>query len=124
MKKLQKEMQKARKDIHRGKMANIITHKDMSRLTKFAKNGKMKEVGLTKNATGNLATSPDEAVDNLCKAHFPSATNINDTDMREDIEHAHVRKGEAPVREYTWINDVIIAKAIRSFGSNKAPGMD
>ena len=124
MKKLQKVMQKARTDIHRGNMGRIITQKDMSRLTKYAKNGKMREIGLTKNRDGNLATSPEEAISNLCDAHFPSAKNMQTETRNQHIAQAHTLHGTVMLKRHQWIRDDIIAKALKSFQNGKAPGLD
>ena len=105
-------------------MAKIITQKDMSRLTIFAKNGRMKEVGLTKNNTGALATSPEEAIDNLCQAHFPSAIHTDEAKQAADIEEENTRLGTVSMKTHSWINEDTIGKAIRSFKNNKAPGLD
>lgn len=54
-------------------MNAITTQEDIAKLTKFAKMGPTKEISLTKNEQGVLASSPEEALKNLCEAHFREA---------------------------------------------------
>ena len=49
----------------------------MAKLTKFAKNGNPRELALIKDTSGNNATTPEEALTNLCDAHFPGSTILN-----------------------------------------------
>ena len=123
-KALTKVMCKVRKELFRGDMTQITTHKDMSRLTKYAKNGKMREIGIIKDTTGNLATSPEAAIENLCVAHFPKAKELKATDEQEYIQSNHASLGTRRTKTYSWITDEIIKKALRSFQGNKAPGLD
>ena len=123
-KTLTRVMSKVRKEIFRGDMTKITTEKDMSRLTKYAKNGKMKEVGLIKDASGNLATSPEAAIDALCKAHFPDAKNMSTECVSDFIRTSNQRIGAKTAKTYNWITTEIIRKAINSFKNNKAPGLD
>ena len=123
-KTLTRIMSKVRKEIFRGDMTKITLEKDMSRLTKYAKNGKMKEVGLIKDATGSLATSPEAAIDALCKAHFPDARNMTSECVSDYIRTSNQRIGAKSPKTYNWITAEIIGKAINSFKNNKAPGLD
>ena len=64
---------KARKDEKEGNSNRVTTPEDIAKLTKFAKNGRSKEIALVKDANGEMATSPKEALKNLCNAHFPGS---------------------------------------------------
>ena len=37
---------------------------------KICKNGQSREIGLVRNKNGEIASSPKEALENLCEAHF------------------------------------------------------
>ena len=96
-------MSKVRKEIFRGDMTKITSEKDMSRLTKYAKNGKMKEVGLLKDATRNLATSLEAAIDALCKAPFPDARNMTSECVSDYIRTSNQGIGAKSPKTYNWI---------------------
>ena len=80
--------------------------------------------GLLKDTTGRLATSPEETIDILCKAHFPDAKPLQQREINEYIQNSSRTIGKKEVKEFTWIREDIITKAINSFKNNKAPGLD
>ena len=121
---LQQALRKARKSKFTNFTEQVLTPKDMAKLVKFAKTGKQKEIGLIKDENGVIANSPIEALDNLCRAHFPDAVHTDDDKLREYVDKAHENIGTKPIASPNWLRDEVIKKAIMTFKNNKAPGLD
>ena len=77
----------------KGNLDKVITPKDMAKLTKYAKNGNPKELALIKNSAGATASSPEEALNNLCDAHFQGSTLLNADKIQRSITNANNRTG-------------------------------
>ena len=114
---------KARTELFRGELDQIVTNEDMARLTKFAKQGKQKEITLIKNANGEMATTPEEAVNNLCAAHFPTPSILDDESKDYKITTA-AAAGQIDIVFPEYLSVEILRKAINTFGSRKSPGLD
>ena len=107
---------KVRDEIFRGEMDKIVTTEDMARLTRFAKQGPQKEISLIKDTHGVLAHSPEEAVKNLCDAHFPGSKVITDEIIKAKVNQAALDKGEQPIQYPSYVRAETISKAINTFG--------
>ena len=96
----------------------------MAKLTKYAKNGTTRELALINNSEGITAASPEDALKNLCDAHFSGSITLDESSIARSIHNANVRIGNVPVTEHRWNSIERIRKAIHTFGSKKAPGLD
>ena len=96
----------------------------MAKLTKYAKNGKSNELALIKNDKGKTASSPDEALTNLHDAHSKGSSPLVKKKISESIHNANLRIGAVKVESQKWNSIEHIRKAISTFGSKKAPGID
>lgn len=105
-------------------LTRVTNAKDMAKITKFAKTGPLKEIGLVKNKQGKPAVSAEQAINNLCDAHFGGAIKLTQENMERDLEIAHANKGVVKSEERDWNNLQRMRKAINSFGNKKAPGLD
>ena len=117
---------KARTDEKQGRSEKIVTPADIAKVTKFAKSGPSKEIALVKDRNGALASSPEEALKNLCEAHFPGSKVTNEDEILRstNINNAHTLKAEREYNDHGWITIQRIRKALNSFGNNKATGLD
>ena len=122
--KLKSVNRKVRTEEFRGEMNKIVTNEDMAKLAKFAKQGKIKEITLIKNNQGDMATSPEEAVENLCSAHFPTAIPLDDDKREAKIEKANSERGQVTITTPDYLEPHILKKAIKTFNSHKSPGLD
>lgn len=112
--------QKARKEKKEGNSCKITTQEDIAKLNKYAKSGPRREVALIKNPEGIMASSPTEALKNLCDAHFPGSKVINSEDINREIHRANQRIPGKDRENHSWINLERIKKALESFGNRKA----
>ena len=117
-------IEKAKKDLHEGNMNKVVTQEEMSKLTKFAKTGTVREIGLLKTATGKTSKSPEESLGILCDAHFQGSRRINESNITESKNRAFAEKGAITKTDFEWNTVERLSKAINSFSNGKAPGMD
>ena len=82
-----------RDEIFKGKLDRIITTDDMSRLAKYAKNGKAREIAFIKDGEGTLANSPEDAIQNLSQAHFPSSIPLSEDTIMDRMLVAGSERG-------------------------------
>ena len=54
----------------------MSTHEDMAKLAKYAKQGKVREISMINDNSGEVASTPEESIMNLCNAHFPGFKTI------------------------------------------------
>ena len=108
----------------KGNLDKIVSQGDMAKLTKFAKNGTNREIALIKNADNKSARSPEEALQNMCDAHFEGSTVLNTDEVLRSINRSKARIGETEVVEHPWNSLEHVRKVINTFTSGKAPGLD
>ena len=111
----------AKKDYERGKLNGIITRKDYDKMDKDM-NFQHMEMGLIQNSNGVTASSPEEALKNLCDIHFPTALETTD----EHIANSYEAYGNKLInqRDHEWISADRIKLAIDKFTKGKSPGID
>ena len=71
------------------------------------------EIALIKNSRGTVASSPEEALKNLCDIHFPTAIET----MEESIAEAHIPYNNKNINQmdHEWITSERIKLAIEKF---------
>ena len=111
----------AKKDFEKGEVNAIVTRKDFDKMDKDF-NFQHKEIALIKNSMGTTATSPEEALKNLCHIHFPTALETTE----ENVAEAHLQYGNKLInqRDHDWISADRIKLAIDKFTKGKSPGID
>ena len=111
----------AKKDSEKGKLAKVITRKDFDKLDKEM-NFQHKEIALIQNNQGVTASSPEEALKNLCDIHFPTALETTP----ESIADSHLQYNNKLInqRDHEWISPDRIKLAIDKFTKGKSPGID
>ena len=111
-------------DLHKGAMNNMVSQEDMAKLTKHAKTGIIKEVGLLKCANGDTAKSPEASLNSLCNTHFHGSRKIRDINIKESIARTDSSKGVIKPTDYEWNTVERLKKANSSFSNSKTPGLD
>ena len=97
-----------RREEKKGNLTKVVNQEDMVRLTKFAKTGRTQGVSMIKNGKGEIASSPEESISNLCDAHFPGSKCIEMTDIQANITKKHNMKGIKNVIRRGWVNETRI----------------
>ena len=96
----------------------------MIKITKFARSGLAKEIGLLKTNSGTTSKSPEESLNILCDTHFHGSRRITETTIEESKDRAYAEKGVVARSDFEWNTVERLKKAINSFSNGKAPGMD
>ena len=120
--KLKQINKTVRTQLFRGELDQIVTNDDMAKLAKYAKQGKQKEITMIKDVSGNVASTPEEAVTNLCSAHFPSAKVLTETMRQEKIEVAGKQTNRKNIVYPDYLSIETIRKAINTFGNKNLQG--
>ena len=113
-----------RDEIVKGKLDRIITADDMSRLAKYSKNRKAREIAFIKDGEGTQANSQEEAIQNLSQAYFLSSIPLSEDTITDRMLTAGSERGIKKVAKQSYVNDKMLVIAKNSFGSKKSLGID
>ena len=111
----------AKKDYERGKVASMATREDFDKMDKDLKY-QNKEIALIKNSQGIVASSPEEALKNLCDIHFPTALETTEEAIASSQDQYNNKN--IYQMDHEWITSDRIVLAINKFEKGKAPGID
>ena len=110
-------MSKAKRAAWKEFTSSVDSVHDAAKLNKVLTSTTSQDVGLLRRRDGSMCTSSNDTIHVLLEEHFPRC------EIGTEVPYSPKNK-KVHLKDYNWINPVIVRKAIAEFGPHKAPGPD